>query len=339
MARKPGSEPMPEHVRPMLARLGKLPVGDDSGWGYEIKWDGVRALAYVDGGKARLESRSLELITPRYPELAGLGEALAGCSCVLDGEIVALDDAGSPSFQLLQQRMGLSNKATIERRAGERPVTYMAFDLLHLNGADTMGLAYEQRRALLAKLELDGARWQAPAHHVGDGKALLEVARRQNLEGIVGKRLDSCYHPGRRTGEWVRVRNRPGQELVIGGWTPGEGARAGSFGALLVGYFDATPEQAAERGEPAKLMYAGGVGTGYTDRELARLKKLLNARKRETSPFEPSKAIPKKGALFCEPELVCEVEYTEWTKENTLRQPAYKGLREDKPAHDVVREG
>ncbi|MDX6633711.1 MAG: bifunctional non-ous end joining protein LigD, partial [Solirubrobacterales bacterium] len=262
---------MPEHVRPMLARLGQLPEGDDSDWGFEIKWDGVRALAYFQKGKASFESRSLERISHRYPELRGLAEALAPHDCLLDGEIVALDEDGRPSFQLLQSRMGVSSTETIARRAAESPVTYMAFDLLHLDGKSTMPLPYSERRELLAGLDLDGPNWQAPRHHVGEGRALLEIARRQSLEGIVGKLLASPYRAGSRSGEWIKIRNRPRQEFVIGGWTPGEGSRRGSFGALLLGYFDASREEAERRGEPQRFLFAGGVGTGFTDRELARL--------------------------------------------------------------------
>ncbi|MDX6652428.1 MAG: bifunctional non-ous end joining protein LigD [Solirubrobacterales bacterium] len=331
---------MPEHVRPMLARLGQLPEGDDSDWGFEIKWDGVRALAYLQKGKASFESRSLERISHRYPELRSLAEALAPHDCLLDGEIVALDEDGRPSFQLLQSRMGVSSTETIARRAAESPVTYMAFDLLHLDGASTMPLPYSERRELLAGLDIAGPNWQAPRHHVGEGRALLEMARRQSLEGIVGKLLASPYRAGSRSGEWIKVRNRPRQEFVIGGWTPGEGSRHGSFGALLLGYFDASREEAQRRGEPQRFLFAGGVGTGFTDSELARLTPLLHERERTTNPFEPAIGGPKRrDSRFCEPDLVCEVEYTEWTRENTLRQASYKGLRDDKDARDVIREG
>jgi bifunctional non-homologous end joining protein LigD len=323
----------------MLARLAKLPPDSDERWAYEVKWDGVRALAYIDAGDAHLESRTLEVITPRYPELAGLSEALTGHRCVLDGEIVALDADGRPSFQLLQRRMGLSNAAMVERRVKETAVTYMVFDVLYLDGADTMALPYAERRELLAGLPLDGRCWHAPAHHVGEGAALLETTHRQKLEGIVGKRLDSLYRPGKRTGEWIKVRNRPRQEFVIGGWSPGEGRRSGSIGSLLVGYNDLPADEAKQRGEPQRLLFAGGVGTGFTAAELKRLEDLLKPLRRKESPFEPPVPIPRRrNAVFCEPRYVCDVEFSEWTHQGTLRQPSYKGLRDDKVPRDVVRE-
>lgn len=329
------AEPMPRHLRPMLARMTDRPPEGD-GWGFEIKWDGVRALAHIDEG-LRIESRSLEDITRRYPELAGLTDNLAGRRAILDGEIVALDEEERPSFQRLQARMGLTSAASIERRARHTPVTYMVFDLLYLDDRATMELPYEQRRSMLDELEVAGSSWQSPSHHVGEGAALLEAARSRNLEGVVAKRLDSPYRPGRRSPDWLKVRIRNRQELVIGGWMPGEGARSGKMGSLLVGYYDSTPEEARHLERPPLLVYAGGVGSGFAEREIERLTRMLTARSADQSPFEVGG--PKRsGARFCEPDLVCEVEFTEWTNEGTLRQPVYKGLREDKDAREVVRE-
>ena len=169
---------------------------DGGGWAFEIKWDGVRALAHADGkGGLRIESRREEDITMRYPELAALGEALAGRRAILDGEIVAFDDGGRPSFQRLQLRMGLTSEQSIQRRAPTCPVTYEIFDLLELHGEPTIDLPYEERRRLLHELELDGPSWQTPAHRLGDGPALLEAARARGLEGVVAKRLDSRCRP------------------------------------------------------------------------------------------------------------------------------------------------
>ena len=329
----PGREPMPDHVAPMLARLGPLPR-DDEKWGFEIKWDGVRSVLYAQGGRIRLEARSGRDITARYPELRDLGRALGSREVVLDGEVVAFDPQGRPDFGRLQGRMHLASEAAVRRRMRDTPVTYVAFDVLYLDGRSTFSMPYTERRALLDELGLEGPAWRAPRHHVGDGAALLEVSRQHGLEGIVAKRLDSPYEPGRRSGCWVKVKNVHRQELVIGGWMPGEGGRLGRIGALLVGFHDVTPEQAAERGEPQRLVYAGRVGTGFKEADLIRLGDLLEPLKRKTSPFSGRK--PPKGAVFVEPRLVAEVEFREWTHLRTLRAPSYKGLRDDKRPEEVV---
>jgi len=326
---------MPDSLKPMLARSASEPPGDD-GWAYEIKWDGVRALAYVDDG-LRLVSRTGEDITTRYPELGPMADALGGRRAILDGEIVAFEDGERPSFQRLQSRIGLTSEAAIRRRAAEVPVTYVAFDLLYLDDGQTIELGYEQRRERLMGLELDGDRWQAPAHHLGDGQALLEASRQRDLEGIVAKRLGSIYRPGRRSADWLKIPNRNAQEFVIGGWMPGEGGRSGQVGSLLVGYCDSTPEEARGLGREQLLVFAGGVGTGFTHDELDRLTQMLKARARLSSPFDVG-GPKRRGARWCEPELVCEVEFREWTREGTLRAPAYKGLRDDKDPREVVRE-
>jgi bifunctional non-homologous end joining protein LigD len=337
MLQSPPDNRSMSELRPMLAREADAPP-NDGGWAFEIKWDGVRALACSEGdGGLRIESRRGDDISARYPELAGLGEALVPHRAVLDGEIVAFDEAGRPSFQRLQLRMGLTDAISIQRRVPQTPVTYMAFDLLELDGESTLELPYRERRALLEGLELEGASWQTPSYHVGEGEALLELARTRGLEGVVAKRLDSPYRPGRRTGDWIKVRNWRRQELVIGGWMPGEGGRGGRVGSLLVGYYDSTLEEARDLDRTPLLVYAGGVGSGFTNDEIDRLTRLLSARARDNSPFDVG--VPKRaGARFCEPELVCEAKFTEWTNEGTLRQPVYVGLRDDKNPHQVIRE-
>jgi bifunctional non-homologous end joining protein LigD len=325
-------------LRPMLAREADAPPNDGD-WAFEIKWDGVRALAGTEGdGGLRIESRRGDDISARYPELTGLGEALAPHRAVLDGEIVAFDEAGRPSFQRLQLRMGLTDALSIQRRVPKTPVTYVAFDLLELDGEPTIELPYRERRALLERLELDGASWQTPSYHVGEGEALLELARTRGLEGVVAKRLDSPYRPGKRTGDWIKVRNWRRQEFVIGGWMPGEGGRSGRMGSLLIGYFDSTPAEERELDRRPRLVYCGGVGSGFTDDEIERLWELLSSRSRDDTPFDVG-APKRAGARFCEPDQVCEVKFTEWTHEGTLRQPVYLGLRADKDAREVVREG
>jgi bifunctional non-homologous end joining protein LigD len=337
---------MPRDLEPMLATAGRsLPGGD--GWGYELKWDGVRALAYVEDGTVRISARRGDDASARYPELAPIGAANPGRELILDGEVVALDEEGAPSFGSLQRRMGLTNPIRIQRRAAETPVTYVGFDLLWLDGRSLTAEPYERRRELLAELGFDGPNWQAPRHHVGDGEALLDVVRERGLEGVVAKRLDSVYRPGRRTADWVKVQNRRRQELVIGGYLPGEGERSRRVSSLLVGYWDATPEEAARLGRPQRLVYAGGVGTGFTQARLEELTGLLAPLRRDSSPFEAgwdpelkykARARERGGLVWVEPVVVCEVEFLRWTHEDTLRAASFKGLREDKDPREVIRE-
>jgi bifunctional non-homologous end joining protein LigD len=320
----PDREPMPERLEPMLARTGDLP-SDDANWAYEIKWDGVRAIAFVQGGRLVLQARSGRDVTARYPELRPLAEALAGREVVLDGEVVAFDGA-RPSFQKLQSRMHLASEHAVRRLAREDPVHYVAFDLLYLDGRSLMALPYTERRARLAELELQGPTWQAPAHHVGDGAALLELTRAQQLEGVIAKRLDCPYTPGRRSSGWVKVKNIGSTDVVIGGWLPGEGGRSGRLGALVIGIPD----------EEGILRYAGRVGTGFTQAELVRLSGLLEPLATTESPFAGRQ--PPKGTVFVEPRLVADVEFREWTRSGTLRAPSFKGLRPDVDPEEVERE-
>jgi bifunctional non-homologous end joining protein LigD len=315
----PAREPMPESMEPMLARLGALPPGDGR-WAYEVKWDGIRAIGFCEGGRVRLCSRAGNDITSRYPELRDLGRALGSREAVLDGEIIAFDHDGRPSFQRLQRRMHVASEHAVRRLSASDPVVYVLFDLLFLDGRSLCGLSYDKRRERLLALELQGPAWQTPPHHLADGAALLEASRRMGLEGIVAKRRDCPYIPGRRSPGWVKVKNVRRDPFVIGGWLPGEGRRSGVLGALLVGYF-----------EDRELRYAGRVGTGFDERELERLGAALGERPREASPFSGRQ--PPRGARFVEPDLVCTVEYLELTQARTLRAPAYKGLVEgDDPA-------
>ncbi|TML64192.1 MAG: DNA ligase [Actinobacteria bacterium] len=316
---------MPRHLSPMKARTGTLPT-DDERWGFEVKWDGVRAIAYVDDGGATFESRNLLDLTPRYPELAGLAAALAGRRAVLDGEIVAFDDEGRPSFQQLQSRLNVGSPVAVRELAQRVPVCYVVFDVVWLDGDDLTKLTYEERRRRLEELALNGPAWQTPAYHPGDGEALLEATRERGLEGVMAKRLDSTYTPGRRSPAWVKVKNVRGQELVVGGWCPGEGRRENRIGSLMLGHYDGD-----------RLRYAGNVGTGFTEKELDRLATVLEPLRRSTSPFDPPPGI-RKRCVFVEPEVVVEVAFNEWTRDGTLRQPSYKGQRIDKNPLEVVRE-
>jgi bifunctional non-homologous end joining protein LigD len=321
---------MPEHLVPMLARLSALPT-DDELYGYEIKWDGVRAVAYIQPGKPpRIESRNLNDVTRQYPEAAAIATALESHSAVLDGEVVAFDEHGRPSFERLQGRMHLTGEAAIGARTRSTPIAYVVFDLLYIDGENLMRLPYTERRERLEHLDLNGPSWRTPAYHEGHGQALLDASAQQGLEGIVAKRLDSSYEPGKRNGTWLKIKNTRSQELVIGGWVPGEGRRAGRIGALLMGYYDRSTS-------PPELLFAGKVGTGFDAKELEMLQQVLASRQRATTPFSGPKQ-PGKGAIYVEPDLVAEIEFNEWTRQNTLRHPSYKGLREDKSALDVVLE-
>ena len=318
------AEAMPDFVTPMLAKLSTLPA-DESQWAFEVKWDGVRAITHSEPGRLRMLSRNDNDITAAYPELRPLNSALGSHRAILDGEIVAFDSEGKPSFQLLQPRMHLRGEAAVKRHAQSAPVTYMIFDLPWLDGHSLMQLPYTERRARLEALGLNSERWRVPDSFSGQGSSLLAATREQGLEGVIGKRLDSRYVAG-RGGAWIKVKNWGRQEAVIGGWTTGKGGRAGSLGALLLGIHD---------GDGA-LQYIGRVGTGFDARELERLGGLLEPLARKSTPFTGRQ--PPKGSHFVEPELVCEVEFSEWTHAGTLRQPSYKGLRDDKRAEDVVRE-
>jgi bifunctional non-homologous end joining protein LigD len=330
-------EPFPTVLSPMLAKMGEIPEGGE--WSFEIKWDGVRALVYADRGKFRMTSRRGEEITHRYPELEGIAQSLAGRAAVIDGEVTAFTGRGVPSFQLIQRRMGLTDPRVIEQRRRETPVTFIVFDLLHLDGESTRDLPYTERRELLETLAVDGDFWQTPANHPGPGVDLFAAAKRRGLEGIVAKKRESPYRSGKRTGEWIKTRIWKRQEFVIGGYIPGEGSRSGRVGSLLVGYWDKRPEKAKKR-KPQRLVFAGGVGSGMKEEDLDVLTKELKKRRREDSPFEVGAPRGPKArqAVFCQPELVCEVSWTQWTDEGTLRQPAFKGMRIDKDPRDVVRE-
>jgi bifunctional non-homologous end joining protein LigD len=320
----PGAEEMPEFIQPMLARLSTLPI-DESDWAFEVKWDGVRAITHSQPGRISFTSRNGNNITAAYPELRALNRALGSHAAMLDGEIVAFDEQGRPSFQTLQPRMHLRGETAVRRLAQAQPVTYILFDLLWLEGHSLMSLPYAERHARLRALKLEGEHWRTPEYRRGDGTAFLAASKEQGLEGILAKRLDSPYTPGGRNSSWLKIKNVQRQELVIGGWTEGKGSRSQLIGALHLGVYENT-----------ELRYAGKLGTGFDTEELERLAGLLAPLAREHSPFAGPQ--PPKGAHFVEPKLVCEVEFTEWTRAGTLRHPSYKGLREDKPATEVVRE-
>jgi bifunctional non-homologous end joining protein LigD len=319
------ADPFPEAVVPMLAKLAPLPA-DDEGWAVEVKWDGVRAIAYCRPGRLELQTRNLNTVTDSYPEVRRLSRQIGARDAVLDGELVAFDEDGKPSFERLQQRIHQTADVVVRRRMKSHPVTYLVFDLLYLDGRNLMDEPYSARRELLEGLGLEGESWQTPAHSVGHARELLAAAAERELEGIVLKRLDSRYAPGKRSSAWLKVKNLGRQEFVIGGWLPGEGRRKSTIGALLLGYHDPEGDAAGE------LRYAGKVGTGFSERDLEELLGRLRPLARKSNPF--GRRGPK-GANYVEPILVAEVEYRELTHEGLIRHGSFKGLREDKPAADV----
>jgi bifunctional non-homologous end joining protein LigD len=321
----PDYEPFPESsLRPMLARSGKLPPREEQ-FGFEVKWDGIRTLMFADHGHVELRGRNGSDFTPRYPEVRDLARALGSRRIVLDGEVVAFDHEGRPSFERLQSRMHLASDSAVRRRMRDIPATYVIFDLLYLDGHSTMRLPYEERRELLERLELNGPAWRAPAYHRGEGRALLEATKDLGIEGIVAKKLDCPYTPGARASHWIKVKNVHTQDVVIGGWTAGEGGRSSSLGSLAVGVVQGD-----------ELRYAGKVGTGFTEQTLALVKRELEPLRSDTSPFTGRQ--PPKGTIFVEPRLVAHVEFREWTASGTLRAPSFKGLRPDVSPQECVRE-
>ncbi len=317
-------------LAPMRAVTGPLP-DDEDGWAYEVKWDGMRLLAQVDD-EVRLTSTNGIDATARFPELAGLADHLAGHRAVLDGEVVAFDDQGRSSFSALQARMHLTDPAKVAQLRREVPVQYVVFDLLHLDDHPTIDLPYLDRRRLLTGLVEPSTGWLVPGHRVGEGAELLAAAAERGLEGVMAKRVDSVYRPGKRSPAWRKVKVRRRQEVVIGGWSTGEGGRSSSFGALLVGVRDP--------GDPGgPLRFAGGVGTGFTDGVLTELRHRLADLAVDECPFTPVPPGPvRRTAHWARPELVAEVAFGDWTPEGRLRHPSYLGLRIDKDPADVVRE-
>jgi len=317
----------PMDLRPMLATTGTpQDISPDHPWRFEGKWDGIRALATVGPAGLTLHSRAGNDFTRSYPEVAELTELLDGHSAVLDGEIVVLDEAGITSFSRLQQRMNLAGARDIARMRREMPVQYWLFDVLWLDGVSLLRKRYDDRRRLLEALPLSGEMCRVPEQLGGSVEDALQGSVRRKWEGIVAKRADSQYMPGRRSRTWFKMKNFRTREVVVVGWRPGAGRREGSVGSLLV----AVPD---ERGG---LRYAGKVGTGFTDAVLDQLLAALKPLQRRRSAVVDT--VPREDsvdAVWVEPSLVGEVRFADWTSERRLRAASWRGLRPDKAVADI----
>ncbi len=323
-------QPLPAAMHPMLALSGTTMPHDRQNWALEMKWDGVRALAFIERGTVRLMSRTERDITVAYPELAGLGTATSHKQLLLDGEIVVFGEDGWPEFEALQPRMHVTSAAQAALLAGQIPVTYLVFDLLQLDGRPLLDRPYQDRRALLDQLGLAGPFWQTPPSFPGeDFPAVQGVSVDRRMEGVVAKRLDSVYAPGARTDHWRKIKNVLRQEVIVAGYKPGKGNRTGQVGSLLIGVNDAS----------GRLVYAGHVGTGFSVETLRMLGGRLGPLRRPDSPFdEPVPPEHARTAVWVEPTLVIEVTFDRWTNAGRMRAPVYQGLRDDKDPADVIRE-
>lgn len=328
-------------IKPMLATPGVVtdprfsePAG--SGWSYEMKWDGVRAVVYVDetssngtaGGGVTVFSRNDRDVSVSYPELQPLGGVLAGREAVLDGEIVAIDDAGRPSFGRLQQRMHVTDPRLALRLSQSVPAVLLLFDILRLDGHSVLDQPYSTRREMLEELALSEAFVQTPPAFDTSAVDALHASEVAGLEGVVAKRVDSVYRPGQRSPDWVKIKHIRMQEVVVVGWRPGQGRRTNTIGSLLMGVQT-----------DVGLQYIGHVGTGFSDALLRQLSARLAQLQIPDPPF--SNPLPReitRDAHWVRPELVGEVAFTEWTGDDRLRHPSWRGLRPDKDAADVVRE-
>jgi len=317
----------PTDLRPMLATTGTpQDISPDHPWRFEGKWDGIRALATVGPAGLTLHSRAGNDFTRSYPEVAELTELLDGHSAVLDGEIVVLDDHGVTSFSRLQQRMNLAGARDIARMRREMPVQYWLFDVLWLDGVSLLRKRYDDRRRVLEALPLSGEVCRVPEQLGGSVEEALQGSVRRKWEGIVAKRADSQYMPGRRSRTWFKMKNFRTREVVVVGWRPGAGRREGGVGSLLV----AVPDG---RGG---LRYAGKVGTGFTDAVLDQLLAALKPLQRNRSAVVDT--VPREDgvdAVWVEPSLVGEVRFADWTSERRLRAASWRGLRPDKAIGEI----
>jgi bifunctional non-homologous end joining protein LigD len=318
----------PEHVEPMLATLvDAARFGDEDGWAFEMKWDGVRAIAYLAGGRVKLLSRKGRDDTKAYFDVANELSTINVETAILDGEVVVTDATGRPRFGLLQPRINLTKQADIERAAKAYPAQLMLFDILELNGQSLIKKNYQERREILENLvsPKGGSRFQVPPIFDGDLQAARDTADQLRLEGVVAKRRNSIYQPGRRTHTWLKIKLHRAQEVVIGGWREGQGRRGGGVGSLLMGVPSADG-----------LHYVGRVGSGFNDRQLDDIQAKLERLSRKTSPFLDVPREDARDAHWVTPSLVGEVTYGELTEPGRLRHPVWRGLRHDKSADEVL---
>ncbi|HEV7956930.1 MAG: ATP-dependent ligase [Microbacteriaceae bacterium] len=329
-SRKTVGSPRRSHekaVAPMLAVLGTeqdLNGGDD--WAFEMKWDGIRAIAYVEGDRLRLVSRNGNDLTAGYPDLASIIDSV-NADAVLDGEIVAFNSRGRPDFGLLQTRMNLAKRIEIDAAAKTTPAHFIVFDLLESDGRSTLRSSYDERRAHLESAVRARGRVQVPPAFDGNAGDAIRASLELGLEGIMAKKRDGTYSPGRRSRSWIKIKHHLAQEVVIGGWRPGKGRRLSQVGSLLMGIPDG-------RG----LRYVGRVGTGFRERDLDELTTRLRRLERKTAPFLDVPRADASDAHWVTPRLVGEVEFSDWTASGRLRQPAWRGWRPDKSAADVAQE-
>jgi bifunctional non-homologous end joining protein LigD len=322
--------PMPTTIHPMLATPVDEPF-DGAEWLFEIKWDGYRAIAFIDNGKLRLVSRNQNELTERFPELKDLPKFVKAKNAILDGEVVALDDEGRASFSLMQQRTGFRPGGRRVATKADVPVLYYAFDLLYLDGYDLRKLPLEERKKKLASVLVTGDSLRYSDHYEKQGKALFEMARAKGLEGILAKKRDSIYQE-RRTTEWLKIKITHRLECVIGGYTEPEGSRA-HFGSIVLGLYD----------RQGRLIHIGQAGSGFDQRSLEEIWKLLKKRETKKNPFYGEVEALRK-VYWVKPELVAEIEFAEWTSGTSagsgpkLRAPVFLGLRDDKDPKDCLLE-
>jgi bifunctional non-homologous end joining protein LigD len=322
MASGPVKRPMPTAIHPMLAESIEKPF-DDPDWLFEIKWDGYRAITFIENGKVRLVSRNQNELTARYPELKDMPDFIKAKTAILDGEVVALDVDGRASFSLMQQRTGFrpGGKRAVEK--ADVPVLYYAFDVLYVDGYDWRRVPLVERKKKLASILVPGDSLRYSDHYEVQGKALFEIARDKKLEGILAKKRNSCYEE-RRSREWLKIKIRQQMECVIGGYTEPEGTRA-HFGSLVLGLYD----------EQGRLIHIGQVGSGFDQKLLSEISKVLRKIETKKNPFYGEVEALRKVS-WVKPELVAEIEYAEWTEGANsgsgpkLRAPVFLGLRDDK---------